>query len=266
MARAKRDTRPYCRQPRDLAPLAVNRTTSWRLLSVVVLALISGCGAARQPPNTTQETPVADMPTALFTDVTRALGLPGDAPPWPDGTFRLTEMTGGGVALLDYDNDGRLDILEVRCPPPGQACRESALRLYRQQPDGTFRDVTVQAGLDAPGYGQGVAIGDVNNDGYPDIYLTTLGEDVFYLNRGDGTSSTRRQRPAFRERSGVSRLPFSTTTATAILTCASCITSSSTHRSDAGCKTPWRIIAARRCFRRRWSRSITMTARATSRT
>lgn len=94
---------------------------------------------------------------ALFTEITERVE-PGElAKPWPDGTFALPETSAGGVALFDYDGDGRLDILQVRHPPPGPLTAGASNRLLHQEPDGTFRDVTAKAGLDLAGNWQGVA-------------------------------------------------------------------------------------------------------------
>ena len=107
---------------------------------------------------------------------------------------------GGGVALLDYNNDGLLDIFLVNSGdltnpmhPPEKFNRQNPKnwnRLYRQNPDGSFTDVTKEAGLADAGdgnYGIGVAVGDYDNDGFPDLYVTSYGKNVLYHNNGDGT-------------------------------------------------------------------------------
>ena len=127
--------------------------------------------------------------TPLFTEVTSALGLAQIEKPWPAGTHALPEVIGSGVALFDYDNDTALDILHIRFPPPGSTDAPAPNRLFRQQPDGTFIDVTEATGIGDAGYGQGVAIGDVDNDGDADVYVTNYGPDAFYRNNGDGTFS-----------------------------------------------------------------------------
>jgi hypothetical protein len=112
----------------------------------------------------------------------------------------LIETMGGGVALFDYNNDGLLDIFlvnsgELTSPmhQPEKFNRQDPKnwnRLYRQNPDGTFTDVTKEAGLANAGdgnYGIGVAIGDYDNDGFPDIYITNYGKNTLYHNNGDGT-------------------------------------------------------------------------------
>jgi len=101
----------------------------------------------------------------------------------------LPETTGAGCAFLDYDNDGWMDIYLVnsgRCDffNPNPPLRNA---LYRNNRDGTFTDVTEKAGVAAGGYGQGVAIGDYDGDGFPDIYVTQYGRSILYHNNGDGT-------------------------------------------------------------------------------
>ena len=131
----------------------------------------------------------AETDAPLFTEVTSALGFSQTDESWPAGTHALPEVIGSGVALFDYDNDAALDILHIRFPPPGKTDTPTPNRLFRQQPDGTFVDVTEIAGIGDEGYGQGVAIGDVDNDGDADVYVTNYGPDAFYRNNGDGTFS-----------------------------------------------------------------------------
>src|SRR5207253_4940147 len=104
---------------------------------------------------------------------------------------------GSGVALFDYDNDGRLDIFLVNGAPLGDPTPKGTIpqkagpkywnRLYHQRQDGTFEDVTEKAGLQGVGYGMGVAVGDYDNDGYEDLYVTAYGGNKLYHNNGDGT-------------------------------------------------------------------------------
>ena len=129
----------------------------------------------------------AETDKPFFTEVTAALGFTQTETPWQAGTYALPEVIGSGVALFDYDNDGALDVLHIRFPPPGQEAAPAPNRLFRQQTDGTFADVTEAAGIGHEGYGQGVAIGDVDNDGDRDVYVTNYRADAFYRNNGDGT-------------------------------------------------------------------------------
>jgi enediyne biosynthesis protein E4 len=101
----------------------------------------------------------------------------------------LLETTGCGVAFYDYDNDGWLDIFLVNGTrleglPPGQ---QPTSHLFKNNHDGTFTDVTVKAGLVHSGWGQGVCVGDFDNDGFDDLFVTYYGKNVLYHNNGDGT-------------------------------------------------------------------------------
>jgi hypothetical protein len=111
----------------------------------------------------------------------------------------LLETMGPGVALFDYDNDGRLDLFVVNGAPLSESAAKDFIpqktgpdywnRLYHQKPDGTFEDVTEKAGLQGIGYGMGVAVGDYDNDGYEDLYVTAYGGNRLYHNNGNGTFS-----------------------------------------------------------------------------
>ncbi len=101
----------------------------------------------------------------------------------------LPETTGAGCAFLDYDNDGWMDIYLVnsgKCDffTPNPPLRNA---LYRNNRDGTFTDVTEKAGVAAGGFGQGIAVGDYDGDGFPDLYVTQYGRSILYHNNGDGT-------------------------------------------------------------------------------
>jgi hypothetical protein len=101
----------------------------------------------------------------------------------------LPESSGAGCAFLDFDRDGWMDIYLVNSGKSSFYSPPQPLRnaLYRNNRDGTFTDVTVKAGVGGGGYGMGVAVGDYNGDGYPDIYVTQVGRNILYRNNGDGT-------------------------------------------------------------------------------
>lgn len=101
----------------------------------------------------------------------------------------LPETSGAGCAFLDYDNDGWMDIYLVNSGKADFYTPQAPIRnaLYRNNRDGTFTDVTEKANVAGGGYGMGVAVGDYNNDGLPDIYVTQVGRNILYRNNGDGT-------------------------------------------------------------------------------
>jgi enediyne biosynthesis protein E4 len=132
----------------------------------------------------------APPPTVLFVDVTEKLGIRWTHVNGATPEKYLIETMGGGAAFLDYNRDGRLDIFLVDsgCHKFSSNCKPSGNALYRQNADGTFTDVTQAAGLAGnPTYGMGVAVGDFDNDGYPDIYVTGFPHNVLYHNNGNGT-------------------------------------------------------------------------------
>ena len=100
----------------------------------------------------------------------------------------LPETMGSGCAFIDYDGDGWQDILLINGMDwPGHAKQRSSLKLYRNNRNGTFTDVTRAAGLDVEMYGMGVAVGDFNNDGFPDVFITCVGQNRLFRNTGKGT-------------------------------------------------------------------------------
>jgi hypothetical protein len=149
----------------------------------------------------------APAPEVRFADVTAAVGLTFTHANSATSNKYLIETMGGGVALLDYDRDGRLDVFFVngaRLDDPMPAGKQPDKhdpafwnRLYRQRPDGTFVDVTEAAGLtgrDQTAYGMGVAAADYDNDGDTDLYVTGYGANTLYRNNGDGTFTDVTQR------------------------------------------------------------------------
>jgi hypothetical protein len=160
-----------------------------------VLAALNAL-APRRLVESAPPTPASSAPT--FTDVTEASGIGFRHENSPTTSKYLIETMGGGVAVFDYDNDGRLDVFFVNgaalADPmpagaePDKSAPRFANRLYRNKGDGTFDDVTRRAGLaGARGYGMGVAVGDYDNDGSEDVYVTNYGANILYHNNGDGT-------------------------------------------------------------------------------
>ena len=123
-----------------------------------------------------------------FTDVTSAAGIHFKHNSGAYGGKFLPETLGAGCAFLDYDGDGWQDILLVNSMDwPGHSRQRSTLKLYRNNRNGTFTDVTRAAGLDVEIYGMGVAVGDYNNDGFPDLLITCVGQNRLFKNTGKGT-------------------------------------------------------------------------------
>ena len=173
------------------------------LLTVVVL-LAAGCAADSEKAPGSASAPASGPDTDMewFTDVAAKAGLDFVHFNGMSGRFYQTEIMGPGVALLDYDNDGDLDVYLVqgdnlgtdapRAPRPDAAPTD---RLYRN--DLTldagggrrlaFTDVTADSGIAARGYGMGVSTGDIDNDGWIDLYLTRFGANQMFRNAGDGT-------------------------------------------------------------------------------
>jgi hypothetical protein len=130
----------------------------------------------------------AAAPGFRLVDVTSAAGIHFRHHSGAYGAKLLPETLGAGCAFLDYDGDGWQDILLVNGMDwPGHKKQRSTLRLYRNNRNGTFTDVTRQAGLDVEMYGMGVAIGDYNNDGHVDILITCVGQNRLFRNTGKGT-------------------------------------------------------------------------------
>ena len=124
-----------------------------------------------------------------LTDVTSSAGIRFRHSSGAFGGKFLPETLGSGCAFLDYDGDGWQDILLINGMDwPGHHSQKRTLALYRNNRDGTFTDVTHSAGLDgAEIYGMGVAVGDYNNDGFPDILVTCVGQNRLFRNTGKGT-------------------------------------------------------------------------------
>jgi hypothetical protein len=156
------------------------------LLSGLSLALaylaISGLGCEDSPAGRVETRP-ADVPP-WFEDVTDKVGLNFIHDCGPTGSYFMPQQVGSGAALFDFDNDGLLDIYLLQNGGPDS---RSTNRLYRQLPNGRFQDVSAGSGLDINGFNMGVAVGDVNNDGWLDVLVTQHNGVRLFLNNGDGT-------------------------------------------------------------------------------
>jgi enediyne biosynthesis protein E4 len=134
--------------------------------------------------------PTARVPVARFTDITGKAGIQFTRHNGAEGDKLLPETMGGGVAFLDFDNDGDQDLLFINGTDWPWAKKKAAspptMALYRNDGKGRFEDVTAGSGLDVSFYGMGPAIGDYDNDGLVDVFVAAVGEDHLFRNLGDG--------------------------------------------------------------------------------
>ena len=150
----------------------------WLALGLILPGLGAGLWWALRAPSQAPD----DGP-AWFADVTERVGLNFVHDPGPLGKCFMPQIFGSGAALFDFDGDGRLDIYLLTNGSPKS---ESINRLYKNMPDGSFKDVTDGSGLGIGGHNMGVAICDVNNDGRPDVLVTQYGGVKLFLNQGGG--------------------------------------------------------------------------------
>ena len=155
----------------------------------VVVALLSTIAFGQNPyPPTTEH-----VPPAWFVDVASKAGITvRNVNGSVDSKRYIIEATGSGVAILDYDRDGWPDIFLVNGTTlPGAKTEDKQDKptnhLFHNNHDGTFTDVTTKAGLVSTGWGQGACVGDYDNDGFDDIYVTGYGKNRLFHNQGDGT-------------------------------------------------------------------------------
>ena len=175
---------------------------------LVPFRLASAQQPAASPPQTGRSYEISNLPKTpptpgpqgkspvLFTDITAASKINFKHFGSPTSKKFLLETMGGGVGVFDFNNDGRMDLfftngalLSEELPAnaiPEKSEEKFWNRLYQQQADGTFQDVTERAGLRGSGYSMGVAVGDFNNDGFEDLYVTGYGGNHLYQNNGNG--------------------------------------------------------------------------------
>jgi len=168
---------------------------AFQLASVTSLSF-APCAVAQEKTPASTVVPTKDIP-ARFVDITKQVGVHFEYKSSHTSKKYLIETMAPGVALFDYDNDGRLDIFLVNGAPLEDPTPKGTIpkktgpaywnRLYHQKSDGTFEDVTEKAGLQGEGYSMGVAVGDYDNDGYEDLYVTAYGGNRLYHNNGNGT-------------------------------------------------------------------------------
>jgi enediyne biosynthesis protein E4 len=182
----------------------VGRAFRWSVVALLVLAVGGALGVWRvhrkpapPPPNVTQmvapsvpERTAPDLPHARFTEITRDAGIAFTHHNGAYGDKLLPETMGGGVAFLDFDSDGAPDLLFVNSTDwpwsPQPAPRPPTMTLYRNDGHGWFADVTAGSGLDVSFYGMGAAVGDYDNDGRPDVFISSVGGGHLFHNEGTG--------------------------------------------------------------------------------
>ncbi len=175
----------------ESSPSASGRSVRGPVVFLLIAFLLS------LPYSISSQSPALEGVPGNFVDVTDKVGIHFQDHASPTTKKYLLETMGSGVALFDYDNDGRLDIFfangaRIADPTapgtiPQKTGPEFSNRLFHQKPDGTFEDVTEKAGLAGNGYSTGVAVGDYDNDGYEDLFVAGYGHSTLYHNNGDGT-------------------------------------------------------------------------------
>ena len=156
--------------------------------SVSLVCAQGGHPQAPPPPPNAKTVKCTARPVPQLEDITAKTGIAFQHTADPSKKY-IVESMSGGVILFDYDRDGWLDIYFTNAPTVAMAVKGQTSKgaLYHNNHDGTFSDVTAKAGLSTPCFAMGGAVGDYNNDGWPDLYVTCLGGNVLYKNNGDGT-------------------------------------------------------------------------------
>ncbi len=145
---------------------------------------------AQAPLSTAPAGTAHNKPFSTFTDVARSAGLTATMYYGvPEAVTYIVEEMGGGCAFFDYDNDGWMDIFILGGRTLEGIPEGASNRLYKNNRNGTFKDVTKEAGLWDAGWAVGVCVGDYNNDGFEDLFVTYYGQNKLYRNNGDGTFS-----------------------------------------------------------------------------
>lgn len=176
---------------------AVGSVCSYGLLTAAQQSVVGSAPKSIAAPHAAIPVSSGKDSAGLFVDVTKKVGVDFRHQASPTSRKYLLETMGSGVAVFDYDNDGRLDIFLGNGAPisdptaPGTIPEKNDSkywnRLYHQRPDGTFEDVTEKAGVAGHWYATGVAVGDYDNDGYEDLFVAGYGHNSLYHNNGNGT-------------------------------------------------------------------------------
>lgn len=162
----------------------------------VLLLVFSGCNSGNNPTSKSKKPSVHTNPIPnndFYQEIGEEVGLDFVHSIGADHMKNIVESVGGGAAFLDYDQDGYIDIYTCSgtwvegFSKSEEPDKLPGNHLYRNKQDGTFEDVTMKAGVGGPWYSMGVTVGDFNNDGYPDIYVSNNGPNTLYQNNGNGT-------------------------------------------------------------------------------
>jgi hypothetical protein len=179
----------------------IGRAFRWSILAGIVIALLvvgiiwyakrkPAAGPAKVTSLTAPVAPqraAAEMPSVKFADVTKEAGITFVHNNGAYGDKLLPETMGSGMAFLDFDNDGDQDLLFVNATSwPWKGGKQTTAALYRNDGKGKFDDVTAGSGLDVPMFGMGAAVGDYDNDGRVDVFITAVGGNRLFHNEGDG--------------------------------------------------------------------------------
>jgi hypothetical protein len=141
-------------------------------------ALLTACSSSPPPPTAPQP-----AGPAWFADATATVGLAFRQQAGPTDKYFMPQVMGSGLGVIDFDNDGRLDLIVLNNAGPKATARH---KLFHHEPDGTFRDASAGSGLDVAGHGMGVAVGDFDNDGFADVYVSQYGGGRLFRNSGGG--------------------------------------------------------------------------------
>ena len=162
---------------------------------LVIILLITGCDFSDKIDHS-DASGVSISPAAndeYFQEIGQDIGLNFVHSIGASEMENIIESVGGGAAFIDYDQDGYMDVyicsgswVEGFSKTKPKADNPHN-HLYKNLQNGTFKEVSKEAGVDGPWYSMGITVGDINNDGYPDIYLSNYGKNTLYLNKGDGT-------------------------------------------------------------------------------